>query len=158
MVGYVLRPGPDKGYVSSLRSVCLFRRYALGGVGRFRAGGRARWPALPIVSLWHKPAKCALLGSGIDGAHSHLSINDLQNGIHINKTPRKVLIHWVGGGSGEIRTHEGLPLAGFQDRCNRPLCHASGARRIIPLARIRRTSARSIRRCRRASRCPRFQS
>ena len=29
------------------------------------------------------------------------------------------------GGSGEIRTHEGLPLAGFQDRCNRPLCHTS---------------------------------
>ena len=31
----------------------------------------------------------------------------------------------ISGGSGEIRTHEGLPLAGFQDRCNRPLCHAS---------------------------------
>ncbi len=30
------------------------------------------------------------------------------------------------GGSGEIRTHERLPVAGFQDRCNRPLCHASG--------------------------------
>ena len=29
------------------------------------------------------------------------------------------------GGSGEIRTHERLPVAGFQDRCNRPLCHAS---------------------------------
>jgi hypothetical protein len=31
----------------------------------------------------------------------------------------------VPGGSGEIRTHERLPVAGFQDRCNRPLCHAS---------------------------------
>ena len=31
----------------------------------------------------------------------------------------------VFGGSGEIRTHERLPVAGFQDRCNRPLCHAS---------------------------------
>jgi hypothetical protein len=29
------------------------------------------------------------------------------------------------GGSGEIRTHERLPFAGFQDQCNRPLCHAS---------------------------------
>ena len=29
------------------------------------------------------------------------------------------------GGSGEIRTHERFPVAGFQDRCNRPLCHAS---------------------------------
>lgn len=29
------------------------------------------------------------------------------------------------GGSGEIRTHERFPFAGFQDRCNRPLCHAS---------------------------------
>ena len=26
------------------------------------------------------------------------------------------------GGGCEIRTHEGFPLAGFQDRCNRPLC------------------------------------
>ena len=31
----------------------------------------------------------------------------------------------ISGGSGEIRTHERLPFAGFQDRCNRPLCHAS---------------------------------
>src|SRR5690606_3888970 len=29
------------------------------------------------------------------------------------------------GGGGEIRTHERLPFAGFQDRCNRPLCHTS---------------------------------
>ena len=33
-------------------------------------------------------------------------------------------IHFSGGG-GEIRTHERLPFAGFQDRCNRPLCHTS---------------------------------
>src|SRR5690554_4573837 len=31
----------------------------------------------------------------------------------------------IAGGSGEIRTHEGLPLAGFQDRCLQPLGHAS---------------------------------
>ena len=31
------------------------------------------------------------------------------------------------GGGGEIRTHERLPFAGFQDRCNRPLCHTSVA-------------------------------
>jgi hypothetical protein len=35
------------------------------------------------------------------------------------------------GGSGEIRTHGRLPVAGFQDRCNRPLCHASGAAAIL---------------------------
>ena len=29
------------------------------------------------------------------------------------------------GGSGEIRTHGPFRVAGFQDRCNRPLCHAS---------------------------------
>ena len=30
------------------------------------------------------------------------------------------------GGSGEIRTHGGLStLDGFQDRCIKPLCHAS---------------------------------
>ena len=27
------------------------------------------------------------------------------------------------GGSGEIRTHDGFPHAGFQDRCIQPLCH-----------------------------------
>ena len=32
--------------------------------------------------------------------------------------------HFSGGG-GEIRTHERFPFAGFQDRCNRPLCHTS---------------------------------
>jgi len=32
MVGYVSRPGPDKGYSGLLRCVCLFRRCALGGV------------------------------------------------------------------------------------------------------------------------------
>ena len=33
----------------------------------------------------------------------------------------------MGGGGGEIRTHEGLPLAGFQDRCLQPLGHTSGS-------------------------------
>ena len=32
------------------------------------------------------------------------------------------------GGSGEIRTHGPLRADGFQDRCNRPLCHASWSR------------------------------
>jgi hypothetical protein len=30
------------------------------------------------------------------------------------------------GGGGEIRTHEAFRPAGFQDRCNQPLCHPSG--------------------------------
>ncbi len=34
-------------------------------------------------------------------------------------------LHVVIGGGGEIRTHERLPFAGFQDQCNRPLCHTS---------------------------------
>ena len=29
------------------------------------------------------------------------------------------------GGRGGIRTHGWLPIAGFQDQCNRPLCHPS---------------------------------
>jgi len=33
MVGYVLRPSPDKGYVSSLRETCSFRRCAAGWCG-----------------------------------------------------------------------------------------------------------------------------
>jgi hypothetical protein len=52
MVGYVLRPSPDKCHVGSLRSAWLAWRFAWGGVVRFRAGGRGRWPALPVVSLW----------------------------------------------------------------------------------------------------------
>ena len=32
---------------------------------------------------------------------------------------------WTSGGCGEIRTHEGFPLAGFQDRCLQPLGHTS---------------------------------
>ena len=32
----------------------------------------------------------------------------------------------IKSGEGEIRTPGGLPHAGFQDRCNRPLCHLSG--------------------------------
>ena len=50
---------------------------------------------------------------------------DMFYGMYKTKTTRKGRIHWVAGGSGEIRTHERLPVAGFQDRCNRPLCHAS---------------------------------
>ena len=46
MVGYVLRPGPDNGYVGCGRLV----RLRGGGVGRFLAGERRRWPALPVVS------------------------------------------------------------------------------------------------------------
>ncbi len=41
------------------------------------------------------------------------------------KAARKPHECYVSGGSGEIRTHGRLPVAGFQDRCNRPLCHAS---------------------------------
>ena len=37
-----------------------------------------------------------------------------------------VLLFSRNGGSGEIRTHGGLStLDGFQDRCIKPLCHAS---------------------------------
>ncbi len=38
------------------------------------------------------------------------------------------------GGSGEIRTHGGFPHDGFQDRCIKPLCHASVLKReTIPI-------------------------
>jgi hypothetical protein len=40
------------------------------------------------------------------------------------KDRRKSLIGWSGGGG--IRTREGVTPVGFQDRCNRPLCHPSG--------------------------------
>jgi hypothetical protein len=48
MVGYVLRPSPDNSYFGCDRLV----RLRGGGVGRFRAGERRRWPALPVVSWW----------------------------------------------------------------------------------------------------------
>jgi hypothetical protein len=46
MVVYVLRPSPDNGYIGC---DCLVR-LRVGGMGRFRAGKRGRWPALPVVS------------------------------------------------------------------------------------------------------------
>ena len=54
---------------------------------------------------------------------------------------------WFGlaGGGGEIRTHERLPFAGFQDQCNRPLCHTSSARLPQASASVRPT-ARALRR------------
>ena len=57
MVGYVLRPSPDKGYFGCDRLV----RLRGGGVGRFRAGERGRWPALPVVR-WLRNHRC------VDGA------------------------------------------------------------------------------------------
>ena len=41
-----------------------------------------------------------------------------------NKAKKKAVIRPIGG-SGEIRTHGPFRAAGFQDRCNRPLCHTS---------------------------------
>ncbi len=51
--------------------------------------------------------------------------NGTQNGLRERKKRPKALIYWGLGGSGEIRTHGPLRVDGFQDRCNRPLCHAS---------------------------------
>jgi hypothetical protein len=48
-----------------------------------------------------------------------------ENGPHV----RTVLIEVLGGEPG-IRTLEPLRAAGFQDRCNRPLCQLS-IRRIV---------------------------
>jgi len=50
MVGYVLRPCPDKVYISASRLFIAALR--VGGVGRFRAKGRGHLPALPVVSRW----------------------------------------------------------------------------------------------------------
>ncbi len=52
MVGYVLRPSPDKGYVGVAIAALVILALRVGGVGRFRAGERGRWPALPVVSVW----------------------------------------------------------------------------------------------------------
>ncbi len=49
-------------------------------------------------------------------------------GVREIKKPHKGLIHGSLGGSGEIRTHGPFRAAGFQDRCNRPLCHTSCGR------------------------------
>ena len=37
------------------------------------------------------------------------------------------LFNGLSGGRGGIRTHGALPHGGFQDRCNRPLCHPSAS-------------------------------
>ena len=48
--------------------------------------------------------------------------------VHPASCPSLVNGHAIGGRGG-IRTHGWLPIAGFQDRCNRPLCHPSEAGR-----------------------------
>ncbi len=48
MVCYVLRPSPDNSYFGCDRLV----RLRGGGVGRFRAEERRRWPVVPVVSWW----------------------------------------------------------------------------------------------------------
>ncbi|MBK8121470.1 MAG: hypothetical protein IPK39_21685 [Sulfuritalea sp.] len=52
MVGYVLRPSPDKSYVGVAIAALVIQALRVGGVGRFRAKGRGHWPALPVVSPW----------------------------------------------------------------------------------------------------------
>jgi hypothetical protein len=52
MVGYVLRPSPDKSYVGGAVARWVLLALCVGGVCRFRAEERGRWPALPVVSLW----------------------------------------------------------------------------------------------------------
>jgi hypothetical protein len=48
----------------------------------------------------------------------------------LNQSSLYILIK--NGGSGEIRTHGGLStLDGFQDRCIKPLCHASVLEAVI---------------------------
>ena len=46
----------------------------------------------------------------------------------VSSSPRMIVNK--AGGEGGIRTHEGLPLAGFQDQCLQPLGHLSGCARI----------------------------
>ena len=43
----------------------------------------------------------------------------------LNYNKLKLICQVCFGGSGEIRTHGGITLDGFQDHCNQPLCHAS---------------------------------
>src|SRR5204862_7238833 len=40
------------------------------------------------------------------------------------------------GGESGIRTHGRLPVAGFQDQCNRPLCHLSCALESVARGRM----------------------
>jgi hypothetical protein len=56
---------------------------------------------------------------------SKLVIFDMLYGVYKTKTLRRAHEERISGGSGEIRTHERFPVAGFQDRCIQPLCQAS---------------------------------
>ena len=54
------------------------------------------------------------------------TINRIRVGCHMHEKSTEKSVLFKFGGSGEIRTHGGLQtLDGFQDRCIKPLCHAS---------------------------------
>ena len=58
------------------------------------------------------------------------------------------LLRFFPGGGGGIRTHEGLRLAGFQDRSHKPLDHPSGIfdREKCAIARAQSKRGRAVRR------------
>ena len=48
------------------------------------------------------------------------------------------------GGERGIRTLERLPVAGFQDQCNRPLCHLSAGLLPVNAARLRGSATAAV--------------
>jgi hypothetical protein len=97
---------------------------------RSRQSGRVRqWP-LRIPKPRPAPEGCSRRGGNVGGG-TRLSVN-IQTLNALARAP---------GGWGGIRTHEGLPPGGFQDRCLRPLGHPSPLRPDSPVAAGSQSSA-----------------
>src|SRR6266550_4162816 len=56
-----------------------------------------------------------------------------ENWLASPRNGRANAVHFLTDGGGEIRTHEAFRPAGFQDRCNQPLCHPSSYSRAFIL-------------------------
>ncbi len=79
-----------------------------------------RWPQAPKTTLRRGCARTTTRTTTV-----HLSLARTDTKLRRFAPGRGSSLRRNFGGSGEIRTHGSLRIAGFQDRCNRPLCHAS---------------------------------
>ena len=101
--------------------LCSNSRWGYGGAGAGRTSETG------VTNRSERDPKGPRPSTRTDGNDRHMQPKFLGMflGMQKQKTPQKGRICWVTGGSSGIRTLETFRFAGFQDRCNRPLCQAS---------------------------------
>ncbi len=95
-------------------------------IGRLGTGYRVLVRPVPAVRSEELPTgrSGSVSCSGFGALrHCHQHCHDPVR--HCPRLSGRPLFSGPWGGGGRIRTLDGLPPSGFQNRCNRPLCHAS---------------------------------